>query len=168
MEREISRSQRAGHSLAVLLCDLNGFKRVNDNFGHLTGNKLLQEIAKNLKAACREYDQVGRLGGDEFVFVLPEITDKTIKELQRRLELAVEEAGIAVCHQRVVTVSIGCAFHPEDGATAEELLSEADRRMYESKEKYYRQLGEVPRPWVVDAARAFRTGEEISTCESAR
>src|SRR5208283_4628129 len=70
MEKEISRSRRAGHSLTVLLCDLNGFKKVNDNFGHLTGNKLLQEVAKNLKAACREYDQVGRLGGDEFVFVL--------------------------------------------------------------------------------------------------
>jgi len=168
MEKEISRSRRAGHSLTVLLCDLNGFKRVNDNFGHLTGNKLLQEIAKNLKAACREYDQVGRLGGDEFVFILPEMSATTMKELRRRLELAVEEAGITVCQQRVVTVSIGCAFHPEDGATAEELLSEADRRMYDSKEQYYRQLKEVPRPRVMDAARGFRTGDEIPTCESAR
>jgi diguanylate cyclase (GGDEF)-like protein/putative nucleotidyltransferase with HDIG domain len=168
MEKEISRSRRAGHPLAVLLCDLNGFKRVNDNFGHLTGNKLLQEIAKNLKAACREYDQVGRLGGDEFVFVLPEITANTVKELCRRLELAVEEAGIAVCRQKAVTVSIGCAFHPEDGSTAEELLSEADRRMYESKETYYREHGEGPRMWVVDATGAFRAGDEVSTHESAR
>jgi diguanylate cyclase (GGDEF)-like protein/putative nucleotidyltransferase with HDIG domain len=168
MEKEISRSRRAGHSLTVLLCDLNGFKKVNDNFGHLTGNKLLQEVAKNLKAACREYDQVGRLGGDEFVFVLPEMNASAMKELRRRLELAVEEAGLAVCHQKVVTTSMGCAFHPEDGATAEDLLSEADRRMYESKEHYYRQLGEAPRSWVVHAAGAFRTGDEISTCESAR
>jgi diguanylate cyclase (GGDEF)-like protein len=168
MEKEISRSRRAGHSLTVLLCDLNGFKRVNDNFGHLTGNKLLQEIARNLKAACREYDQVGRLGGDEFVFVLPEMTVGAMKELRRRLELAVEEAGLTVCHQKVVTASVGCAFHPEDGSTAEELLSEADRRMYDSKENYYRQLGETVRSSVVDAARAFRTGDEISSCEPAR
>lgn len=170
MEKEISRSRRAGSSLAVLLCDLNGFKKVNDNFGHLMGNKLLQEIAKNLKAACREYDQVGRLGGDEFVFVLPEIIAGTVKELQRRLELAVEEAGIKVCNQKVVTASIGCAFHPEDGVTAEELLSEADRRMYESKENYYRQLGEVhvSRPWTVDAAGAFHTGDVFSTSELPR
>jgi len=168
MEKEISRSRRAGHSLAVLMCDLNGFKKVNDQFGHLTGNKLLQEIAKNLQAACREYDQVGRLGGDEFVFVLPEMTAETIKVPQRRLESAVEEAGMTVCHQTLVTASIGCAFHPVDGATAEELLSEADRRMYDSKESYYRQLGEVARPWVVDAAGAPRTGDEVSTRESAR
>jgi diguanylate cyclase (GGDEF)-like protein/putative nucleotidyltransferase with HDIG domain len=168
MEKEISRSRRAGNSLTVLLCDLNGFKRVNDNFGHLTGNKLLQEIARHLKAACREYDQVGRLGGDEFVFVLPEVTAGAMKEFGRRLELAVEEAGIDVCNQKVVTASIGCAFHPEDGATAEELLSTADRRMYESKENYYRQHGDVPRPSVVEAARAFRAGDEIPSCESAR
>ena len=170
MEKEISRSRRAGTSLAVLLCDLNGFKRVNDNFGHLMGNKLLQDIAVSLKAACREYDQVGRLGGDEFVFVLPEITTKTVKELQRRLEQAVEEAGLRMCHQKVVTASIGCAFHPGDGSTAEQLLAEADRKMYESKENYYRQLGEVqpPRTWVMDGSGAFRTGADASISESAR
>jgi len=168
MEKEISRSRRAGHPLTVLLCDLNGFKRVNDNFGHLTGNKLLKEIAKNLKTACREYDQVGRLGGDEFVFVLPEITAATMKEFRRRLESAVEEAGMTVCQQRVVTASIGWAFHPEDGATAEDLLSEADRRMYDSKENYYRRLGEAPRTSSPGAAGLSRTGEEIPTIESLR
>jgi diguanylate cyclase (GGDEF)-like protein len=151
MEKEIARARRTGHSLAALLCDLNGFKRVNDNFGHLVGNKLLQEIAANLKAACREYDQVGRLGGDEFVFVLPDVTAATLQELQRRLETAVEEAGLKVCKQRVVTASIGCAFHPGDGSTAEELLAEADRRMYESKERYYKQAGESARPWHADS-----------------
>src|SRR5262249_3662651 len=74
LERELSRSRRTGQPLTVLLCDLNGFKKVNDNFGHLVGNKLLQEVAGRLKSSCREYDQVGRLGGDEFVFVLPQMT----------------------------------------------------------------------------------------------
>ena len=170
MEKEISRARRAGHSLGVLLCDLNGFKRVNDNFGHLMGNKLLQLIAVKLKSASREYDQVGRLGGDEFVFVLPEITASSVKEFQRRLEQAVEEAGVQLCNQKVVTASIGCSFHPQDGDTAEQLLSEADRRMYESKEKFYTQSGEAqgPRLWAVDPAGPFRTGVEAGISESAR
>jgi len=168
MEKEISRSRRAGHPLTVLLCDLNGFKRVNDNFGHVTGNKLLQEIARNLKAACREYDQVGRLGGDEFVFVLPDMPAPSVSELRRRLELAVEDAGKTVCHQKVVTASIGCAFHPQDGATAEDLLAEADRKMYISKENYYRQLGEMPRPAVDDHSSGIRAAEEVFTRESSR
>lgn len=145
LEQEIARSRRNGTTLAVLLSDLNGFKSVNDNFGHLIGNKLLQEIAKNLKNACREYDQVGRLGGDEFVFVLPELTKEGAEELKPRLELAVEEASQAICGTKAVTTSIGCAFYPNDGFTAEELLSEADRRMYETKETYYKLRPEVPR-----------------------
>jgi len=145
LEQEIARSRRSGVPLAVLLSDLNGFKNVNDNFGHLVGNKLLQQIAKNLKSACREYDQVGRLGGDEFVFVLPELSKDGAEELKPRLELAVEEAGQQICGAKVVTASIGCAFYPKDGSTAEELLSEADHRMYESKETYYKQRGEAAR-----------------------
>jgi diguanylate cyclase (GGDEF)-like protein/putative nucleotidyltransferase with HDIG domain len=143
LENEISRTRRSAGSLAVLLCDLNGFKNVNDNFGHLVGNKLLEEIAKNLKGACREYDQVGRLGGDEFVFVLPEFTADSVEELKPRLESAVQEAGRSICPASSVTVSIGSAFYPSDGATAEDLLAEADRRMYESKEKHYRQAYEL-------------------------
>jgi len=150
LEQEIARCRRNPSSLAVFLCDLNGFKSVNDNFGHLVGNSLLQEIAGKLKATCREYDQVGRLGGDEFVFVLPDLTRQSINELKPRLEFAVEEAARAVCGAKAVTVSIGCAFFPSDGSTAEELLSEADRRMYESKEQHYRQLGEGVRLQVIN------------------
>src|SRR5215469_1852496 len=150
LTKEISRSNRGSCSLAVLLCDLNGFKSVNDGFGHLVGNRLLQEIAKNLKNACREYDQVGRLGGDEFVFVLPDLSKAAVEDLKPRLRLAVEEAGRVVCESTSVTMSIGCAFWPEDVLTAEELLAEADRRMYETKEKHYRQLGEVVRLESVD------------------
>ena len=146
LEKEIARARRGGNAMAVLLCDLNGFKSVNDSYGHLVGNKLLQEIAKNLKNACREYDQVGRLGGDEFVFVLAELpTDCLLEELKPRLELAVEDAGRAVCGEKVVTASIGCALYPKDGSTAEELLSEADHRMYETKETFYKQRRDLSR-----------------------
>jgi diguanylate cyclase (GGDEF)-like protein len=128
-----------------LLCDLNGFKKVNDNYGHLIGNKLLKEVAVNLKATCREYDHVGRLGGDEFVFLLPECTPDAIEDLKDRLRHAVEAASLSACPESVVTLSIGCAFHPADGSTVDELLAEADQRMYLSKESHYKQLQELER-----------------------
>ena len=137
LESELSRIRRSKGPLTVLLCDLNGFKKVNDKFGHLTGNKLLQEIASKFKSSCREYDQVGRLGGDEFVFVLPELTKDLVTEMEKRLSRAVREASRSVCGEVIVSVSVGSAFHPADGVSGEELLSEADRSMYESKQKHY-------------------------------
>jgi diguanylate cyclase (GGDEF)-like protein/putative nucleotidyltransferase with HDIG domain len=149
LDGELARSKRSGQHLAVLLCDLNGFKTVNDNYGHLVGNKLLEQIARNLRTVCREFDLVGRLGGDEFILVLPEFTTTTVKELLPRVELAVEEAGKAICCKKVVTVSVGAAFYPKDGFTAEELLSEADRSMYEAKESHYRERGAPPLTQIV-------------------
>jgi diguanylate cyclase (GGDEF)-like protein len=149
LDSELSRSERSGQPLAVLLCDLNGFKTVNDNYGHLVGNKLLEEIARNFRTVCREYDLVGRLGGDEFILVLPEFTTTTVKELLPRVQLAVEEAGRTVCGKKVVTASVGAAFYPQDGVTAEELLSEADRAMYEAKESHYREKGAPSLPQLV-------------------
>ncbi len=137
LEKELSRVRRTKNPLAVLLCDLNGFKKVNDSFGHLTGNKLLQEIAARFKSSCREYDQVGRLGGDEFVFVLPDVTKDNVAEMQKRLSRAVEEASRSVCPEMIVSVSVGFSFFPADGPSGEELLSEADRCMYDVKEKHY-------------------------------
>ena len=143
LENELSRIRRSKGPLTVLLCDLNGFKKVNDKFGHLTGNKLLQEIAKKFKSSCREYDQVGRLGGDEFVFVLPDMTKDLVAEMEKRLSRAVREASRSVCGELIVSVSVGSSFHPAHGTSGEELLSEADRSMYESKEKHYSKLQPV-------------------------
>jgi diguanylate cyclase (GGDEF)-like protein/putative nucleotidyltransferase with HDIG domain len=151
LSNELGRSIRSQQSLAVLLCDLNGFKDVNDNFGHLIGNKLLQETAKNLLAVCRDYDLVGRFGGDEFVLILPQIDAKTVMEFLPRLELAVEEASRVICGNVAVTASIGAAFHPQNGVTAEELLSEADRTMYVAKEDHYKKQKQAPRSQLADA-----------------
>jgi diguanylate cyclase (GGDEF)-like protein len=140
LEKELTRVRRSKGPLVVLLCDLDGFKKVNDRFGHLTGNKLLQEVATRFKSSCREYDQVGRLGGDEFVFVLPEMTKDLVEEMENRLTRAVLEASRAVCGETIVSVSVGSAFHPDDGTSAEQLLSEADRSMYQVKERHYLRL----------------------------
>jgi diguanylate cyclase (GGDEF)-like protein/putative nucleotidyltransferase with HDIG domain len=137
LEQELSRVRRTKTPLAVLLCDLNGFKKVNDTFGHLTGNKLLQEAASRFRSSCREYDQVGRLGGDEFVFVLPEVTKENVGEMEKRLTRAVQEASRSACPEMIISVSVGSSFYPDDGASGEELLSEADRSMYNVKEKHY-------------------------------
>src|SRR5258707_7651362 len=143
LEKELSRVRRAKTPLAVLLCDLNGFKKVNDTFGHLTGNRLLQEIAARFKSSCRQYDEVGRLVGDEFVLVLPEVTRDQVTEMEGRLSRAVQEASRSSWAEMVVTVSVGSAFYPDDGVCGEELLSEADRRMYEVKEKHYSRIESV-------------------------
>lgn len=150
LERELARCKRSGTHLAVLLCDLNGFKSVNDSFGHIIGNRLLTEVGKNLRAACRECDQVGRLGGDEFVLVLPECAPDAVAELKIRLELAVNSAAKSVCGDGAVTVSIGRAFHPDDGSTVDELLSEADQSMYLSKAAHYKNMDETSRVQAMD------------------
>jgi diguanylate cyclase (GGDEF)-like protein len=144
LEKELIRTRRSRRPLAVLLCDLDGFKKVNDKFGHLTGNKLLQEVAAKFKSSCREYDQVGRLGGDEFVFVLPEVTKDLVADMEKRLGRAVKEASRAICGETIVSVSVGNALFPDNGLSSEDLLSEADRTMYQVKEKHYSKLQPVP------------------------
>jgi diguanylate cyclase (GGDEF)-like protein/putative nucleotidyltransferase with HDIG domain len=144
LELELIRAERSKEPLAILLCDLNGFKRVNDNFGHLTGNKLLQEIAKCLQGICREYDVIGRLGGDEFVLVLPGLDANSVQQFFSRLIEAVQEASRRICGEDLVSASVGAAYFPKDGNTSEALLSEADRTMYEAKQRHYYGKYEAP------------------------
>jgi diguanylate cyclase (GGDEF)-like protein/putative nucleotidyltransferase with HDIG domain len=133
LERELSFCRRSGHILSVLVLDLNGFKQVNDRFGHLEGNRLLARVAAGLTVCCREHDYCARVGGDEFVMML---RDAGPSDLDRRLDQlcdAVVQAGIDVLGERVVSLSVGSAFYPADGETADALISHADGRMYEMK-----------------------------------
>jgi diguanylate cyclase (GGDEF)-like protein/putative nucleotidyltransferase with HDIG domain len=133
LQNEMARCARTNTSLAVLVCDLDGFKQVNDRFGHLTGNKLLQQVATCLREHCREYDFVARMGGDEFVLVLPGATPDAVALRRRRISALVEKTGIELCGEKVVSLSMGVAFYPEAGRSAEEMLAHADSRMYEDK-----------------------------------
>jgi len=117
--------------------DLDGFKQVNDRFGHLQGNKLLQMYAAALKDCCREYDYSARMGGDEFVMVAPGVHAQAAEEMVERLESIISRVGRAVCGDAVVSVSVGHASYPTDGQGAEQLLAEADRRMYGVKNSHY-------------------------------
>ena len=78
LETELSRCKRTGVPFALVVCDLDGFKQVNDRFGHLEGNKVLRYVAHKLREGCREYDYVARMGGDEFVMLLPGMTADSV------------------------------------------------------------------------------------------
>ena len=133
LDSELARCRRTLEPLTVLVCDLDGFKQVNDRFGHLEGNKVLRYVADVLRENCREYDYVARMGGDEFVILLPgsdrEAVYRRISEFQ---SIACGD-GETVHGAGIVTLSVGEAFYPDDGSDAEQLLAEADRRMYKSK-----------------------------------
>lgn len=135
LDSELARCRRLESPLAVLVSDLDGFKQVNDRFGHLEGNRLLQRVAHKLKESCREYDCVARMGGDEFVLVLPGLTADAVKKMIPRLRETVKQAGKEVLQQDVIGFSVGEAYYPIDGNDAEKLLAEADRRMYLFKSK---------------------------------
>ncbi len=134
LDSELARCRRMDIPLAVLVCDLDGFKQVNDCFGHLAGNKVLSNVANGLKINCREYDYVARMGGDEFVLLLPHITQDSVEDRVAQLKRIALEAGEVVPGRQLLSMSIGEAFYPADGSNAEELLATADRRMYKNKQ----------------------------------
>ncbi|MDA3951883.1 MAG: diguanylate cyclase [Spirochaeta sp.] len=140
LDRELSRAQRHGHALAVLLIDVDHFKQVNDDLGHESGDAALRGIAATLQASLRPSDRVGRWGGEEFVALLPETGREGALIAAERIRRAVEEAHIVP--GRVVTVSIGfSAMEATDtpgttglGHSPESLIRVADEELYRAKE----------------------------------
>ncbi len=137
LETELDRCRRTKGALAVVVCDLNSFKEINDRRGHLTGDSLLSAIAETFTENCRPYDTVARLGGDEFVFLIPGMEESASAERLRSFATAVRTASWRLGLDATVSASLGASFYPADGETAEELLSIADRRMYRDKQAHY-------------------------------
>ena len=137
LAQELARCRRMGASLAVMVCDLDGFKRINDCYGHLEGDKLLRIFAAELKETCREYDYVARMGGDEFVVIAPGMKPEAVSDKANRLNQLAIEAGRRVCGKDLISLSVGTSFCPEDGFDAERLLAEADRKMYAMKQVHH-------------------------------
>jgi diguanylate cyclase (GGDEF)-like protein len=123
-----------GSKLTVFCLDLDGFKAVNDRFGHAAGDAVLVAVAERLRASVRDADFVCRIGGDEFVILLPNITDGEAASIARRIISRVSEPFEFAPTTRV-GASIGLASAPRDGITADELLSAADRAMYDAKRR---------------------------------
>jgi diguanylate cyclase (GGDEF)-like protein len=118
---------------AVVVCDLDGFKSVNDRFGHLMGNRLLEALAERFRKSCRPGDFVARLGGDEFVLLLDGIGPGEIALRITHFREMVRSTGRSLCNEDVLDASFGAAFFPADGTTSDELLAAADQRMYQFK-----------------------------------
>lgn len=136
LDRELSRASRDNSSIGVLMCDLNGFKQVNDRFGHLKGNEVLQHVARGLQETCRGSDYFARMGGDEFVVVVPGLKEDLCQSYVSRLEGVAVAAGRAVCGEPCLSISIGIAIYPVDGHDSDSVLRVADQRMYQAKEQH--------------------------------
>jgi diguanylate cyclase (GGDEF)-like protein/putative nucleotidyltransferase with HDIG domain len=136
LDAELARCKREGGPLSILVCDLDGFKQVNDKYGHLQGNTILQMVAQGLRDNCRAYDYVARMGGDEFVVVLPSQRSASLLAKIERFVKVVEDVGEKLCPLAELSLSVGEASCPDDGQDAEQLLAEADRNMYKTKERH--------------------------------
>jgi diguanylate cyclase (GGDEF)-like protein len=130
----IYRSQRYKYSSAVIYVDLDGFKYVNDHFGHEAGDRLLTQVAANFKAIVRQTDSVARIGGDEFIVLITDIDGET--SLITKIENLLNEASRPLefnGHKISIGASVGIALYPDHGDDAETLLHHADQAMYQAK-----------------------------------
>ena len=129
LDSEIKRSQRHGRPFAIVFLDMDGLKKINDRHGHLAGSQALCRVAEVLHASCRSIDTAARFGGDEFALVLPE-TDEAAAE---RVAGRIAERIAGDREKPKLSVSVGTAFYPRDGSSAEALLGKADDALYHAK-----------------------------------
>lgn len=134
LSQAIYSADRNNEQVGVLFLDLDGFKKVNDAFGHKQGDELLKLIGSRLAAGIRKVDTVARLGGDEFAIVVQGFTDVSgVEQVGRNLIQAVAKPFHVDNAEAFVTASIGISLYPEDGQDVESLIQKADRAMYYSK-----------------------------------
>lgn len=131
-EYEIARHTRARRRFALVMLDLDGFKLLNDRFGHPAGDDLLRDVATALKHSMRAQDTVARIGGDEFCVLAPETEEPGTQRLAARIAQAVGDVTAGV---ESVQASLGIAVFPDDGVTATALLEAADQRLLSAKRK---------------------------------
>jgi two-component system, cell cycle response regulator len=136
LHREASRQSREGNTYGIILLDLDHFKWVNDNHGHIAGDAVLKETARRMAACVRPYDIVGRYGGEEFLIVLPTCDSVCMKKLAERLRQAIGSQPIATPAGEVtITASLGIAVSsPPKSITPYVLLHDADQALYRAKD----------------------------------
>jgi diguanylate cyclase (GGDEF)-like protein len=131
LESEIQRSQRTGRAFSLLLFDLDGLKKINDNYGHLVGSKALCRVANVLRVKSRTIDTAARYGGDEFALILPETGMNAAQDVARRICDRVVGDG----ELPPLSISVGVAVFAQDGETLEALVGAADKALYKNKTK---------------------------------
>lgn len=135
LEAEVKRCLRYKKKVSLLFIDIDGFKRINDAFGHIVGSQALAELGQVFRRILRETDVVGRYGGDEFVIVLPETPLNGAMVIAERIRKKVEDYEFVAQNVTVrLTVSLGVANCPKHTLTAEGLIKKADAAMYRAKE----------------------------------
>jgi diguanylate cyclase (GGDEF)-like protein/PAS domain S-box-containing protein len=135
IRREIESFRRTGAPFAVLMLDLDGFKKANDSLGHAAGDEILKQTATRLVKLLRGTDTVARLGGDEFVIVLPGVSQACeIEPVALRILSALQQPYPVGTNTLYLTTSVGAALYPAHGEELAELLSNADMAMYKAKE----------------------------------
>lgn len=134
LEEEFQRSIRRGIDFSLIMTDIDKFKLINDTYGHLTGDIILQEFAECLRKHCREYDIIGRYGGEEFIFCLPDTSIDQARAIAERIRTSVENNKIIVKSNQInITSSFGVVTFPRDADNIDSLISKADQLMYKSK-----------------------------------
>ncbi len=131
-EYEITRHRRAGQNFALVMLDLDGFKQLNDRFGHAAGDDLLRDVAGALRRAMRAQDTVARFGGDEFCVLAPETDERGTERLAAKVSQAVRDVSVGM---ESVAGSVGVAVFPMDGRTVAELMHAADERLLDAKRR---------------------------------
>jgi diguanylate cyclase (GGDEF)-like protein len=135
LDQAITRAQRQNSKLAILFLDLDGFKTVNDQFGHATGDTTLQIVARRLESCLRQSDTVARMGGDEFTIILENITSpQDCEQVASKILEAIQEPIKFDTKQVQLSTSIGISIFPEDGEDGDLLTIHADAAMYMAKE----------------------------------
>ncbi|MFT4766417.1 MAG: diguanylate cyclase [Oleispira sp.] len=135
LEQEVQRVKRYGGKLSLMVCDVDLFKRINDAYGHLAGDKVLKIIAKSLQRNLRSTDFIARFGGEEFVALMPETSTNEAKKVAEKMRRKIEESPFNFKKEPVqITVSFGISEFAE-GETADEVFSRADKALYEAKNK---------------------------------
>jgi diguanylate cyclase (GGDEF)-like protein len=133
-EHELQRARRFDHVLTIAMMDIDLLKKVNDTYGHLTGDQMLKEIAERCKKNVRDIDLLGRYGGDEFVFLLVESDSVSSKKIAERIRQAIASVPVKTDQGALeITVSIGLATYNDHSQTLSGLLNDADLALYEAK-----------------------------------
>ena len=133
-DKEVKRATRSDSSFQILMLDLDGFKAVNDNYGHKVGDQMLTALGGVIRNELRDYDFLARYAGDEFVALIPDTDSANVGELRKRIQVAVEGFGIEVGSETAkVGVSIGSAAYPNGGESFDHLIISADKAMYSEK-----------------------------------
>ena len=146
LEQEVSRTRRSDRGFCLLMIDVDGLKAINDGGGHLRGDEVLRMLGRVISGSIRTVDSAYRYGGDEFVVLLPETDIVGAFVVAEKIRVGAEELGATVGHPSQASVSIGLVSHPEDGLSSEELMSAADRAMYQAKSLGKNQISGNPRP----------------------